>query len=158
MLEGKVAVVTGGTRGIGYATVKKFLDNGAKVILFGSKKESVDKALEELKAINSSYEVDGLWPCLSDFNSVLDSFEQIINKYMINEILFTGAYSSMLCVLFLKLPIIKELYRFNIDSIYLMTAFFGLFIFIGIFNSFNARTVRLNILSNIFKNKMFMIL
>lgn len=72
--------------------------------------------------------------------------EQIINKYMINEILFTGTYSSILCVLFLKLPIIKELYRFNIDSIYLMTAFFGLFIFIGIFNSFNARTHRLNLI------------
>lgn len=84
--------------------------------------------------------------------------EQIINKYMINEILFTGAYSSMLCVLFLKLPIIKELYRFNIDSIYLMTAFFGLFIFIGIFNSFNARTHRLNLFANILKNKVFIII
>ena len=84
--------------------------------------------------------------------------EQIINKYMINEILFTGTYSSILCVLFLKLPIIKELYRFNIDSIYLMTAFFGLFIFIGIFNSFNARTHRLNLFANILKNKVFIII
>ena len=84
--------------------------------------------------------------------------EQIINKYMINEILFTGAYSSILCVLFLKLPIIKELYRFNIDSIYLMTAFVGLFIFIGIFNSFNARTHRLNLFANILKNKVFIII
>ena len=36
-----------------------------------------------------------------------------------------------------------------------MTAFFGLFIFIGIFNSFNARTNRLNILANLLKNKIF---
>ena len=42
MLEGKVAVVTGGTRGIGFATVEKFLKNGAKVFLLCSKKESVD--------------------------------------------------------------------------------------------------------------------
>ena len=42
MLDGKVAVVTGGTRGIGFATVKKFLENKAKVILLGSRKESVD--------------------------------------------------------------------------------------------------------------------
>ena len=46
MLEGKVAVVTGGTRGIGFATVEKFLENGAKVFLLGSKKESVDNAVK----------------------------------------------------------------------------------------------------------------
>ena len=45
MLKGKVAVITGGTRGIGYATVQKFLGNGAKVVLFGSRQETVDKAL-----------------------------------------------------------------------------------------------------------------
>lgn len=43
MLKGKVAVVTGGTRGIGYAVVKKYLENGAQVILFGSRKETVEK-------------------------------------------------------------------------------------------------------------------
>lgn len=49
MLKGKVAVVTGGTRGIGFAIVKKYLENGAKVVLFGSRKETVDKALSSLK-------------------------------------------------------------------------------------------------------------
>ena len=43
MLEGKVAVVTGGTRGIGFATVKKFLENHAKVVLFFFLEESVKK-------------------------------------------------------------------------------------------------------------------
>ncbi|HJJ72918.1 MAG TPA: SDR family NAD(P)-dependent oxidoreductase, partial [Methanocorpusculum sp.] len=62
LLAGKVAVVTGGTRGIGLATVKKFLENGAKVILFGSRQESVDKALDSLKAENPAWEVDGDWP------------------------------------------------------------------------------------------------
>ncbi len=52
MLDGKVAVVTGGTRGIGFATVEKFLENGAKVFLLGSKKESVDNAINTLKNIN----------------------------------------------------------------------------------------------------------
>ena len=81
--------------------------------------------------------------------------EKIINRYMLNEILVTGIYSSILCLLFLKLPLISNCFRKSLDNRYLLTAFFGLFIFISIFNSFNARTVRLNILSNIFKNKMF---
>ncbi len=82
--------------------------------------------------------------------------ESIINRYMISEILFTGLYSAILCILFLKSPIILKLFRGN--KSYLMTAFFGLFIFIDIFNSFNARTNRLNILSNISKNKVFIII
>lgn len=74
---------------------------------------------------------------------------------MINEIMFTGLYSSILCILFLKLPIIKNIYDYNISDKNLLTAFFGLFIFIDIFNSFNARTHRINILANILKNKVF---
>ena len=48
-IKNKVVIVTSGTRGIGFSTVKKFLDHGAKVALCGSRKETVDKALEELK-------------------------------------------------------------------------------------------------------------
>ena len=44
LLKDKVAVVTGGTRGIGFAIVKTYLDNGAKVVLCGSRKESAEKA------------------------------------------------------------------------------------------------------------------
>lgn len=79
--------------------------------------------------------------------------EPIISKYMLNEIILTGIYSSIICILFLKLPVIKDLFR---SSKYLYTAFFGLFIFIDIFNAFNSRTTRLNILSKITKNKVFL--
>lgn len=66
ILKGKTAVVTGGTRGIGFAVVKKFLENGAKVVLFGSREETVKKALDELKAENPAWEVQGAHPDLSD--------------------------------------------------------------------------------------------
>lgn len=82
--------------------------------------------------------------------------DSIINKYMLSEILFTGFYSSLLCVLFLKVPFFKQLFRPDATDKYFMTAFFGLFIFIGIFNCFNARTTRLNLFANILKNKMFL--
>lgn len=84
--------------------------------------------------------------------------EPIINKYMLNQIIYTGIYSSVLCILFLKLPIIKELFRYDVNDKYLYTAFFGLFIFIDIFNSLNARTNRLNLLANIYKNKVFVVI
>lgn len=80
--------------------------------------------------------------------------EGIINKYMISEILITGLYTTILLILFLKIPFIKDIFDNNISF---MTAFFGLFIFCGIFNCFNARTTRINILSNLLKNKIFII-
>lgn len=78
--------------------------------------------------------------------------EPIINKYMYNQILVTGIYSVILLLVFLQLPVMKQLFHGHF-----MTAFFALFIFMGIFNSFNARTHRLNLFSNIFKNRGFVI-
>ena len=81
--------------------------------------------------------------------------EPILNKYMFIQIFTMGIFSSILCLLFLKLPLINNLYR---NSKTLMAAFFGLFIFIDIFNSFNARTSRINIFSNILYNKVFVLI
>lgn len=81
--------------------------------------------------------------------------EHIINKYMLNEIIFTGLYTSILFVLFLKLPVINKIY---LNNDHILTAFFALFIFCAILNSFNARTSRINIFDNLFKNKVFIII
>lgn len=83
--------------------------------------------------------------------------EHIVNKYMFNQILVMGLYISLLCILFLKLPMFTNIFRDDGNNGYLMTAFFGLFIFASIFNSFNARTYRINIFSNILRNKAFLI-
>lgn len=80
--------------------------------------------------------------------------ENIINSYMAGEIAITGLYTTILCILFLKLPFIKEL--FASDKSF-MTAFFGLFIFAGIFNCFNAHTSRINIFAHLLKNKIFIL-
>lgn len=83
--------------------------------------------------------------------------EHIINSYMLNEIIVMGVYCSVLYILFLTQNPFKNIYRLGIDNEYLLTGFFTLFIFTAIFNSFNARTYRINILSNIFKNRVFIL-
>ena len=50
-LDGKTAVVTGGSSGIGYATAKKIRELGAKVIITGRNPEAVDKAAKEIGAV-----------------------------------------------------------------------------------------------------------
>lgn len=90
-LTGKVAIVTGGTRGIGYEIVKKYLENGAKVVLFGSRQESVDKALEKLHAENAAWEVDGLFPDLSNAKEVEKAIYAVKEKFGRLDILVNNA-------------------------------------------------------------------
>ena len=91
MLKDKVAVVTGGTRGIGYAIVEKFLKNGAKVVLFGSRQETVEKAIASLKAENEDWEVSGAWPVLTDAGAVAAEMAKIKETYGKIDILVNNA-------------------------------------------------------------------
>jgi 3-oxoacyl-[acyl-carrier protein] reductase/7-alpha-hydroxysteroid dehydrogenase len=91
MLTGKVAIVTGGTRGIGYAIVKKYLENGCKVVLLGSRQETVDKALASLKAENPAWEVEGRCPSLTDAAEMADTINEVAEKYGRLDILVNNA-------------------------------------------------------------------
>ena len=93
-LSGKVAVVTGGTRGIGYAIVKTFVEAGAKVVLFGSRQETAQKALAqlylELPELQNG-QVDAMWPTITDAESVSEAFKEIVSKYGRIDILCNNA-------------------------------------------------------------------
>ncbi len=91
MVKGKIAVVTGGTRGIGYAIVKKFLENGATVVLFGSRQETVDKALSSLRAENAQWKVSGDCPNLSDPAAVEAAIEKVHKEHGRIDILVNNA-------------------------------------------------------------------
>lgn len=91
LLEGKVAIVTGGTRGIGFEIVRKYLANGARVVLFGSRQETVDKALAKLKEENAGWEADGMCPNLTDAAEVEKAVLTIKEKYGKIDILVNNA-------------------------------------------------------------------
>lgn len=84
--------------------------------------------------------------------------EQIMNAYMINEIVFLGGFTIALYLFFLKNPRITSLFRYEPNNLYLLTAFFALFIFSSVFNCFNARTDRLKLLAGLGKNKAFVLI
>lgn len=89
MLEGKVAIVTGGTRGIGLEIVKLFKENKASVILFGSKKETVEKAILELQDLGM--DVEGYFPNLNDFEEIDQLVKRIYEQYGHIDILVNNA-------------------------------------------------------------------
>lgn len=91
LLKGKVAIITGGSRGIGYAVVKEFLKEGAIVALCGSRPESAKKSVEALKAENPDWEVVGISPDLTDYDSVKEAFDGIEKKYGKIDILVNNA-------------------------------------------------------------------
>lgn len=91
LLKNKVALVTGGTRGIGRAIVEKFLENGATVILTGSREESVVPSLEALKKQFPEAEIAGFWPKLDDLSAVRDMMEEISSTYQHLDIVVNNA-------------------------------------------------------------------
>lgn len=91
LLKDKVAIVTGGTRGIGFEIVRKYLQNGAKVVLFGSKQETVDKALSKLRDEDVTWDVDGMCPALTDAKQVEEAVLKVREKYGRIDILVNNA-------------------------------------------------------------------
>lgn len=87
MLKDKVVIITGGTRGIGLATARLFAENGARVIVFGSRPETVEKALDEL----SPLEVAGFSPNLGSFSEIQSVIDEIIVKFGEIDILINNA-------------------------------------------------------------------
>ena len=93
-LNNKVAVVTGGSRGIGYATVMAFLKEGAHVILTASSQASADKAVEKVLAQLPGAAIEGIAPDLTDLEAVKAAFAAIVEKHGRIDILVNNAGMS----------------------------------------------------------------
>jgi len=90
-LKDKVAIITGGSRGIGFATADKFLQEGATVILTASSQASADRAAEQLRQRHPDATVAGISPDLSSLESVRDAFREATAKYGCVDILVNNA-------------------------------------------------------------------
>ena len=84
--------------------------------------------------------------------------EPILNGYMVYTLLFHGGFTLALGIAFLKLPSIASLFDGGENSLCHLTAFFAFFIFSSVLNCFCARTDRLNLFSDIGKNKVFLLI
>ena len=122
MLEGKVAVVTGGTRGIGFAIVKAFLEEGASVALFGSRQETVDKALAAIKAENANAPVMGLSPDLNDYAAVEAAMKAVQAKFGKIDILANNAgVSARESIYEYDAAAFDKVIQLNVNSVYYCT-------------------------------------
>jgi magnesium-transporting ATPase (P-type) len=84
--------------------------------------------------------------------------EPILNTYMAHQIFLSGTFSAVFSILFLKLPFFTDHFRKSENDIVLLSAFFGLFIFLGVVQCINSRTDRLNLLNGITKNPAFILI
>lgn len=100
-LSGKVALITGGSRGIGFAIAKKFSENGATVIITSKDAERVKKSVTE---ISGSI---GMTADIKNKNDVKNVIEKILVKYGRLDILVNNAGIF---------PKIKQLHEINEDE------------------------------------------
>ena len=90
-LQNKVAIITGGSRGIGFATARAFLKEGAKVVIAASRPETAEAATAKLRAEFPQSQIAGISPNLSDLADVKAAFEQVVQALGTVDILVNNA-------------------------------------------------------------------
>ena len=86
-LKDKIAVITGGAQGFGYAIAKRFISSNAKVIILDNDPTAITEAidLKEIK-FNDTFETD-----IANYNDVAKTIKEIINKYSQIDIFINNA-------------------------------------------------------------------
>lgn len=85
-LKDKVAVVTGGNSGIGYATAKEFIDQGAKVVITGRNQSKIEEAVQKLGSNAIGIRSDAA--SVKDIEALA---EQVKSKFDKVDVLFVNA-------------------------------------------------------------------
>ena len=90
-LNNKVAIITGGSRGIGFATADRFLQEGAKVIITASTPETAAKAVAQLQEKHPEAMISGISPDLASLEAVREAFRGIVKEFGRIDILVNNA-------------------------------------------------------------------
>ena len=90
-LKDKVAIITGGSRGIGFATAEKFLAEGAAVALTASTEANATQAAKQLREKFPNSRVLGISPDLTSLESVRQAFRQVAEQFGRIDILVNNA-------------------------------------------------------------------
>lgn len=122
ILDGKVAIVTGGTRGIGFTIVKEFLKNGAKVALAGSREETVNDALAKLAEEGLAENVMGISPSLTDPDAVKAAFDSVVARFGHLDVLCNNAgVSSRTPLVDYTLQEFEQVMDLNVNAVFVCT-------------------------------------
>ena len=120
MLKGKTAVVTGGTRGIGFAIVKKYLENGANGAIAGSRQATVEKAIEKLPEYKDR--VMGIWPDLCSPEEVAAAFSSVKERFGSLDILANNAgISSRTSLYDYTVEEFSKIFDINVKAVFICT-------------------------------------
>lgn len=93
-LQGKVAIITGGSRGIGRATAEAFLREGAAVVITASNQANAGKAAASLREAFPGSDVMGISPNLAELEDVRKAFAQVLERFGRVDILVNNAGAS----------------------------------------------------------------
>eukprot|EP01018_Ginkgo_biloba_P003365 Gb_02331 [translate_table: standard] len=118
--EGKVAVVTASTQGIGFGIAERLGLEGASVVISSRKQKNVDEAVEKLRA--KGIEVLGVACHVSNANQRKNLFEKTVNKYGHIDILVSNAAANPTIDPILEIPetVLDKLWDINVKATILL--------------------------------------
>lgn len=119
LVKDKVVFITGGTRGIGFAAAKLFIQNGAHVAIAGHCQETVDAALAKLKELYPDEDVLGMCPNLTSRQEMLDAVGKVVAKWGRIDVMINNAGVTHATV-FSKIQEgeFEHMFEVNVEGVY----------------------------------------
>ena len=119
LVKGKIVFITGGTRGIGFAAAKTFIENGAHVAIAGHCQETVDAALAKLKELYPGEDVLGMCPNLTSRQEMLDAVGKVVAKWGRIDVMINNAGVTHATV-FSKIQEgeFEHMFEVNVEGVY----------------------------------------